>query len=209
MVDLSGKRFGRLTVISRAERQEKHIMWLCKCDCGTEKRIRGSHLTGGKIVSCGCFKDENTGNRVRTHGKSKTFIYRVYTHMRGRCCCQTDARYSFYGGRGIKVCEEWLNDFQAFYDWAITNGYQKGLTIDRIDNDGDYEPSNCRWATVKVQANNKSNNHFLEHDGERLTIAQWSDKTGISQDAIERRINLRNWSIERTLTTPMRIRTAK
>ena len=122
--------------------------------------------------------------------------------MRGRCCNETDARYPYYGGRGITLCDEW-QDFEAFYSWAINNGYAKGLTIDRRDNNGGYSPDNCHWATVKVQANNKRNNHMIEYEGKVQTLAQWADEKNIAQNTLERRINYRKWSTRDALETPV------
>lgn len=201
--DLTGKKFGRLTVIKRVENNKfGQLQWLCKCECGNIKKIRGGHLKSGAIKSCGCLNKELTSKRTKTHGMRNSRIYRIWIHIRNRCYYENYIQYNLYGGRGIKVCEEWKENFGSFYNWAINNGYSNDLTIDRIDVNGDYEPSNCRWVTQKVQANNKRNNHYIEYKNETKTISQWEDVLKIPKGTISRRL-YRGWSIERALNTPI------
>lgn len=138
------------------------------------------------------------------HGQRHTRLYSIWTDMKSRCCNAKRAKYARYGGRGIKVCAEWLNDFQAFYDWAMANGYSDDLTIDRINNDGDYSPENCRWITMKEQASNKSTNHLITHDRQTFTIAEWARRTGIPREVLKDRICRYGWKPDRALTTPVR-----
>lgn len=198
-------KYGNLTVIYEFTDERGRKRLACLCDCGKYHEARKTHVTGGKIVSCGCHKNHLHALRLTTHGKSKTSLYRVYKHIHGRCMCKTDDAYSRYGGRGIKLCDEWA-DFEKFFSWSMENGYAPGLTIDRIDNNGNYSPDNCRWTTMKVQSNNKRNNHLIEFDGKIKTLAQWADEKNLTDDALEQRLNKHHWSIERALTTPLTVR---
>ena len=137
------------------------------------------------------------------HGLKNTRLYRIWLQIKNRCFNSNTNRYRDYGARGITVCDEWRNDFKAFYDWAMNNGYSDELTIDRIDNDGNYEPSNCRWVSVKVQNRNTRSNRLITYKGETHCVADWADITGLSRACICDRIKY-GWSVERTLETPLR-----
>lgn len=205
-IDLTGQRFGRLTVVSYAFTRKTDVMWNCVCDCGKHTIVSRSDLKKGKSKSCGCYriersKEANKGAKHGlTHGLSNTRIYHIWRGIKDRCFNEKKDRYKNYGGRGITICDEWRNDFQAFYNWAMLHGYSENLTIDRIDVNGNYEPSNCRWITKGEQANNTRNNHLITYCGETKTIAQWAKKIGIKYSTLSARINSYGWSIEKALT---------
>ena len=193
--DLTGQTFNRLKVIGRVPDKRTDTYWLCECKCGNTTTVTSYCLKSGRIKSCGCLRKEGT------HGKSNTRLYKIWGNMKSRCYNPNSARFSSYGMRGISVCEEWKNNFQSFYEWAITNGYNDTLSIDRIDVNGNYCPENCRWATSKEQGNNKSDSRFLTYKGKTQTLAQWAEENGIKTTTLHARINYYNWDIEKALTT--------
>lgn len=187
--DLTGRRFGRLVAIRIVGKSKGGTaMWECQCDCGNTHITKSSSLLSGDTKSCGCLHREQLRERKTIHGLKHTRLYSVWNKMKQRCHNENDKSYKNYGGRGIKVCSEWRYDFQSFYDWALANGYQEGLTIDRKNNDGDYEPGNCRWATDAEQNLNKRTNRFITFEGETKTVKEFADKYGIRYTTLYSRL---------------------
>ena len=197
-VDLAGQRFGRLMVLEECGRKNGGVVWRCQCDCGNITEVRSNHLRKGAVVSCGCYNREV----ISVHDQTHTRLYRIWRCMRERCNNPASQEAERYGGRGIKVCKEW-DDFEKFYEWAYANGYEEkakrgDCTLDRIDNDGDYEPSNCRWADMKVQGRNRRNNRMLTFGGETHCMTEWAEMLGIKPSTISTRLR-RGWSVEDAL----------
>ena len=200
-----GMRFGKLTVLEFSHRKKRsngyyRNYWLCKCDCGNEKIIEESHIKSGHTKSCGCLNIEKFKNF--NHGKSNTRLYKIYNDIKKRCLNKNCKNYKDYGGRGITMCDEWLNDFMNFYNWSMENGYKENLTIDRIDVNGNYEPSNCRWVTMKIQQNNKTNNHLITYNNKIQNIMLWCMELNLDYYTILQRIKKLKWDIDRVFLTP-------
>jgi hypothetical protein len=198
LIDFTGKRFGKLVAIKQVGKNKSgYQLWLCKCDCGGESVVNYHNLKNNHTQSCGCLRRERTIEANTIHGLRKTRLYRIWHHMRERCYYPKEKRYAQYGGRGIIVCDEWKNDFQAFYAWAIANGYKEDLSIDRIDVNGNYEPSNCRWVSQKKQCNNTRRNHLITYKGKTQSLAEWCDELKLDYSKTSNRINMYHWSAER------------
>lgn len=195
-IDLTGERFGRWSVI--AETQERtssgNIKWLCRCDCGVEKTVSGDSLRSGVSVSCGCYNHDVI---TKDNPKRRRKLYSIYNSIKDRCNNQNSRSYKNYGGRGIKLSNDW-DTYDKFEEWCLSNGYNEKLWIDRIDNDGDYSPSNCRFVTPKIQQNNKRTNRLITINGETRNITGWADYSGIKPGTITRRLDL-GWSEEHLL----------
>lgn len=181
--NLAGKKFGRLTVLDRAENNSQgKTRWKCLCVCGKETVVRADMLKSGHTQSCGCLAAERAGETISrantTHGGRRTRLYRIWTRMKERCLNPNSVSYENYGGRGITVCDEWRQDFAAFRDWAMANGYSDELQIDRIENDGSYRPENCKWSTRAGQSLNRRSNVYLDFNGKRQTAREWAAKLG-------------------------------
>lgn len=196
--DLTNMNFGRLRVIGLSHFSHGGAMWICQCSCGNKKVVRGSHLTAGDIKSCGCLRKEVLNKT--THGSSYSRLYNIWASIKKRCENKNNKDFYRYGGRGIKLFSNW-HQFESFRDWALTNGYNDNLTIDRIDTNKNYEPSNCRWVTAKDQAQNRRSNKFITFNGKTLCLSEWGRQLGINPNVIGQRLK-RGWTIEKTLTTP-------
>lgn len=174
--DITGKKFGYLTVIKQAGRTKNGVVkWLCKCDCGNQTVVGGWNLRSGRTKSCGCLQKKTVTALATKHSQSKTSLYSAWASMRQRCRNEKNPNYKNYGARGVSVCSEW-SEFEPFMKWAISSGYKKGLTIDRIDNNDGYSPKNCRWVSHRIQANNTRRNIITKVRGEDLTLAQIARK---------------------------------
>lgn len=201
--DLTRQRFGKVMVLSRvANNKHGRAVWLCKCDCGNEKEILAANLKSGRTTSCGCYS-RGLKRKTGTHGMTNTRIFHEWQSMLQRCNNPNNQRYGDYGGRGIKVCDEWIDDFVSFYEWSIDNGYDEILTLDRKDVDGDYSPDNCRWVTNFEQQSNKRNNRVIECNGEKHILNEWARITRLNAQTIAWRID-RGWGVEEALYTPSR-----
>lgn len=202
--DVRGQRYGMLTILEVYDKRGHHYRYKCKCDCGNESIAFLDSLQSGHTTSCGCHGKAS----MTTHGLSKHPIYKTWIGMRERCLRENGSGYYRYGARGIKVCDEWVNDFQKFYDWAMENGWKEGLTLDRIDNDGDYCPDNCRWADRVVQSNNRSSNKYLTYNDKTMSVSEWAYEVGMPVPTLFTRLR-KGWSVERALTEPVHPRTEK
>lgn len=199
--NMLGLKIGNLEVIEELkERKNGYVMYKCKCVCGNEINVSGANLRrrlkNKKNVGCGCGMHKN---HLYKHGLSNGRIYRIYALIKQRCNDKNCKAYKNYGGRGITICEDWENDFISFYNWAISNGYDDSLTLDRIDNNKGYSPENCRWANRYIQSNNRRNNILITYKGETKTIPQFARDYGIEISTLRSRI-YRGWSVERALT---------
>ena len=191
--NLTGKKFGIITVIKKASQNKKGASWLCKCQCGNIVKRSHSAIINGRVKSCGCIA-KHWGEKHRKRLKI------IYKGMILRCYNQDFTAYKNYGGRGIKICESWLNDFDLFYLWSLNNGYSENLTIDRIDVNGDYEPNNCCWVDNITQQNNKRTNTLITYNDKTMTLAQWATELNISQATLRHRIFNSNLPFDEIMT---------
>lgn len=201
-IDLTGRRFYHLTVVEKAERKNQKTRWKCLCDCGKYTYTITNRLLHGKTRSCGCKASEQRN----THRLSNTRIYKTWMGMKRRCYNPKNKSYQRYGGRGITVCDEWKNDFMNFYQWAMKNGYNDTLTIDRIDNNAPYSPENCRWATLDQQKLNRRNTVYVNANGKIIPLKTYCQLYAPS--AYSRAVQRRNRFIKQGIefTTEMLVR---
>jgi hypothetical protein len=205
---LIGKRFGRLVIIeiNRSERKGKQLrrIALCKCDCGTSKYLILSNIKFGTVKSCGCFMHDRVKEACSKHGMSDTLLYGVWMSMKSRCYSAKNSHYKHYGGRGISICKEWLENLDEFVSWAQKNGHKPGLQIDRINNDGDYSPTNCRFVNRITNSRNKRTCRYYEYNGETKSLVEWVEILNLEYARIYMRLRC-GWSFEKAIATPKKV----
>lgn len=200
-----GEKFNKLVVLKRIENDKfGNTKWLCQCECGNKKEVLGIHLRSGHTKSCGCLQKENCKKIIHKpkHNMSRTRLYRIWNGMKNRTNQKSTLKntsFKNYSGRGISVCENWKT-FENFYKWSLENGYNDNMTIDRIDPNGNYEPSNCRWTTMKEQNNNRRNNRNITFNGIEHNVTQWNEMLGFPKGLLANRLH-RGWSVQRAFTT--------
>lgn len=207
-IDLTGQRFGRLIAIERVGKDnQRRTLWLCKCDCGNKIVTRIASLRNGTTKSCSCLQKEITRKRSTIHGLAGNHaycprLYRIWKNMKTRCYNPKPYKYKNHGGRGIIVCKEWLK-YMPFHEWAMSHAYEKHLTIERIDNNGNYEPSNCRWATYKEQSLNSRQNHLITYNRETKTLYEWAKICNMKYKTLSSRLLDYGWSVKKAIETPV------
>jgi hypothetical protein len=199
LVDLTGRRFGRLIVVrfDGYYGEKKYPKWLCRCDCGSVKSYFASNLLYNKSKGCGCRRRDVSKTINLKHGMSNTRLYRIWSNIKDRCYRSKNPFYHRYGGRGIIVCEDWL-DFESFAKWALEHGYSEHLSIDRIDNDKGYYPDNCRWVNQYIQSRNTSRNNVITYNNKTMIAADWARSLGVNQTTLDERIE--KYGIEKALS---------
>lgn len=207
MKDLTGMTFGRLTVLRFAYKKQRRAYYTCLCVCGNIKDVRSDQLTRGIAKSCGCLQKDIVkvvmAKTMRKHGMSNHPLRAVFCAMKQRCYNPNNKHYEYYGGRGITICDEWMDNLQSFFDWAFENGYKKGLTIDRIDVNGNYAPNNCRFVKMSVQCRNKRNNIMVTLNGQTKVLAEWCELLGRDYHIVHARL-CRGWTLKKALMTPIK-----
>lgn len=206
--DLKGRRFGRLLVIDRADDYVspagiRMVKWKCLCDCGKNVEVIARNLISGESQSCGCRFSDLKKQNAKWQGTSYEPLYGVWRAMINRCNNPRNKSYCNYGKRGIKVCQEWNGDYLKFRAWAIENGYQKGLSIDRIDVNGNYEPSNCRWTSTDVQSINKRSTDYITYKGETRSLIEWARILGIKYKTLRGRLYAQKMTVDDAFTMPV------
>lgn len=202
-IDLTGKKFNYLTVVNRVENDKKGCArWNCLCNCGNYKIVRASNLKSNAVKSCGCLSKKPPYNKI--HGESNSRLYRKWSSMKKRCYDENQKNYNDYGGRGIKVCDEWRNDFLAFKEWTLRTRDDESLTLERIDVNGDYSPENCTWLDAKGQANNRRNCILFTYNGKTQNLMQWCEELDLKYKLIHDRIKKYGWSFEKAISIPIK-----
>ena len=198
-IDITDIKFGKLTAIKYEKTLKGQQYWLFRCECGKEKILPKRHVRGGKIKSCGCLlKQNNTGFK---HGLSKTRLYSIFRGMKNRCYNPNEPAYKNYGMKGIKICDSWLKDIRNFYSWALLNGYNENLTIERIDNSKGYCAKNCRWIPLGEQSKNTSYNLNITYLNKTQCLAKWCEELGLDKQLTQQRLKRDKWSVERAFNT--------
>lgn len=193
-IDLTGKTFGQLTVLERGPSTGKktNAWWTCQCSCGSVVTVDGNKLRNGRAKSCGCKRGEHISAAKLAHGDSKrkkvASLYKKWASMKKRCFNPHEQNYERYGGRGITVCKEWAESYEAFKTWALSAGYREGMSIDRIDPNGPYCPENCRWVPIAEQASNTRKNIYATMNGETKTVKEWSRHFGVKYETLRYRL---------------------
>lgn len=211
LIDRTGQKYGRLLVLHRAPDKifssgRTVVQWHCKCDCGKEVDVPATSLASGGTKSCGCWNDEQRKNpeaKASKHHMRNTRLYSIWRGMKKRCLTSSENNHPNYYHKHISICEEWKDDFSTFAQWALSHGYDDTLSLDRINNQGNYEPNNCRWSTNTEQQRNKDNNRLITYDNETHCLAEWAEITGIHRSTIAGHIK-RGWSLGRALFEPPR-----
>lgn len=202
-IEMKGRVFSRLTVLERSgSNAQGKAKWKCRCSCGKTKKIDGTKLRNSRVQSCGCLHMERCLDAVTIHGMTGTKEYRAWMAMRGRCHDRRNKKYQIYGGRGIFVCDRWINSFPNFFE-DIGNAPTKKHSLGRINNDGPYSPDNCRWETVHQQANNRSNVRIIFYNGKSKSLAEWERVFGLTKRRIAERLKC-GWTVEKALSPPFR-----
>ncbi len=210
LIDLTGKKFGKLTVLSREESYRKIPRWVCGCECGNTKVIRGAELRYRKTKTCGCRDLCKENNPFYKHGMTGSKFWVKWRSMKQRCLDKNSSGYHKYGARGVGVCDRWISfenfkeDMYQSYEKHVKEYGEKDTTLDRVNAKGNYEPGNCRWATNLIQGRNRTNNRYLTYNGKTMTMTEWGKEVNIDESVIERRLNLLKWSTEDALTRPLR-----
>ncbi len=199
-----GEKFGKLTIIKEVQKRAGKRYFLCLCDCGNKREERLVALRAGKIKSCGCARNERNRISNLSHGLSGTSLYGSWHGMKQRCLNPNSKNYKYYGGRGITVCQEWI-EFETFCQWAISHGYKNGLTIERIDPNGNYEPRNCSWIPKSEQSNNTCRSKRINFQSKTQTLRDWANELNMDYKMLQRRL-AHGWSVEKTFTTPLQER---